>query len=157
MPAGMKWNEFLRNAKNKEELINIIVKFIKSSKGRQLTNSPFIVTVRGKIYGFQDGQDKVNQCNHEEADTRIILLAFQEINDVVVVAEDSDVLVCFYLCGNMLITISNTVGSSNMMPKNMLIYLKSVTIWVKMSANQYFLFMQKQVQTQLYTCFVLAK
>ena len=33
MPAGMKWNEFLRNAKNKEELINIIVKFIKSNKG----------------------------------------------------------------------------------------------------------------------------
>ena len=32
MPAGMKWNEFLRNAKNKDELINIIVKFIKCYK-----------------------------------------------------------------------------------------------------------------------------
>ena len=31
--AGMKWNEFLRNSKNKEELINITVKFIKSNKG----------------------------------------------------------------------------------------------------------------------------
>ena len=28
MPAGMKWNEFLRNAKNKKELINVIMKFI---------------------------------------------------------------------------------------------------------------------------------
>ena len=32
MPAGMKWSEFLRNAKNKE-VINIILKFIKSNKG----------------------------------------------------------------------------------------------------------------------------
>ena len=73
MPAAMKWNEFLRNAKNKEELINIIVKFIKSNKGRQLINSPFVVTVGSKIYRFQEGQEKVNECNHEEADTRIIL------------------------------------------------------------------------------------
>ena len=34
IPAAMKWNEFLRNAKNKEELINIIVKFIKSNEDR---------------------------------------------------------------------------------------------------------------------------
>ena len=59
IPAGMKWNEFLINAKNKEELTNIIVKFTKSNKGRQLTNSPFIVTAGDKIYRFQEGQDKV--------------------------------------------------------------------------------------------------
>ena len=73
MPAGMKWSEFLRNAKNKEELINIIMKLIKPNKGRQLINSPFIVTVGDKFYEFQEDQDKVNKCNHEEADTRIIL------------------------------------------------------------------------------------
>ena len=33
MPANMKWNEFSRNAKNKEEFINIIAKFIKSNEG----------------------------------------------------------------------------------------------------------------------------
>ena len=49
-----------------------MVKFIKSNKGLQLINSPFIVTVWDKIYGFQDGQNKVNECNHEEADIRII-------------------------------------------------------------------------------------
>ena len=69
--AGMKWNEFLRNSKNKEELINITVKFIKSNKGWQLINSPFIVTAGNKIYRFQEGQEKVNEYNHEEADTRI--------------------------------------------------------------------------------------
>ena len=62
---------------------------MKSNKGRQLINSLFIVTVRNKTYGFKDGQDKINECNHEEADTRIILLAYQEINDVAVVAKDT--------------------------------------------------------------------
>ena len=53
MPADMKWNKFLRNAKNKEELINTIVKFIKSSKGWQLIYSRFIFTVGDKIYRFE--------------------------------------------------------------------------------------------------------
>ena len=33
MPAGINCNKFLRNAKTKVELINIIVKFMKSNKG----------------------------------------------------------------------------------------------------------------------------
>ena len=81
------------NAKNKEELINIIVKFIKSNKGWQLINSLFIVTAGDKIYKFQEDQDKVNECNYEEVDTRIVLLASQEVNDVTVVAKDADVVV----------------------------------------------------------------
>ena len=76
MPAGMKWNEFLRNAKNKEELTSTIVKFIKSNKGRQLINLPFIVTAGDKMYRIQEGQDKVKECNREESDARIILLAY---------------------------------------------------------------------------------
>ena len=143
----------LSNAKNKEDLINIIVKFIKSNKGLQLINLSFVATVGDKIYGFQNGQEKVNKCNHQEADARIILLASQETNGVVAVAKDPDVLLWFYLCGNMLINISNTVYSSNVMPKIMRIYVKSVTIWVNMSK----MFMQEKVQTQLNTCSVPAK
>ena len=112
------------------------MKFIKSNKGRPLINSPFIVTARDKIYRFQNGQEKVNECNHEEADTRIILLASQGINDVAVVAKDADVL---SLLWHMFITISNTIGSSNMMPKKMLTYVKYVTTSEKMSVNQYLL------------------
>ena len=118
------------------------MEFIKSYKGRQLINSLCIVTAGDKIYRFQEGQDKVNECNHEEADTVIILLAYQETNDFVVVAKDTNVLVCFDLCVNILITISNTVGSSNMMPKNVLIYVKSVTSWVKTPLNKCLLFMK---------------
>ena len=95
------------------------MKFIKPNKCWQLVNSPFIVTAGDKIYRFQEGQDKVNECNHKEADTRIVLLAYQKTSDVVAVAKDTDVMIWFYLCGNMFITTSNTVGSSNMMPKNM--------------------------------------
>ena len=47
----------LKNAKNKKELINLIVKFIKSNKGQQLINSLFTVTTGDKIYGFQEGQE----------------------------------------------------------------------------------------------------
>ena len=75
-----------------EELTNIIVNFIKFNKGRQLNNSPFIVTAGDKIQRFQECQDKVNECNHEDPDTRIILLAYQEISDVVVFAKDTDPL-----------------------------------------------------------------
>ena len=57
MPTGMKWNEFLRNAENKKELINLIVKFIKSNKSQQLINSIFTVTTGDKIYRFQEGQE----------------------------------------------------------------------------------------------------
>ena len=53
MSAGMKWKEFLRNAENKEELINIIVKFIKSNKGWQLIYSHFIFAAGDKIYRFK--------------------------------------------------------------------------------------------------------
>ena len=76
---GMKSNKFLRNAKNKEELISIIVKFIKSHKGSQLINSPFIVTVGNKTYKFEEGQDKVNKCNYGEADIRILLLLIKRL------------------------------------------------------------------------------
>ena len=54
------------------------MKFIKSNKGQKLINSPFIVPAGDKIYRFQESQEKVNECNHEEADTRIILLASRD-------------------------------------------------------------------------------
>ena len=93
MPTGIKWNEFLRNAKNKEELINIIVRFVKSCRGQQLIGPSFIVTAGDKVYRFQEGQERITECNHEEADTQMILFAYQETSDIVVVAKDTDVLI----------------------------------------------------------------
>ena len=76
------------------------MKFIKSKKGRQLIDSPFVVTSGGKIDRFQEGQDKVNEFNHEEADARIILLAYQETNDLLVLAKNTNVLVLFNPLGD---------------------------------------------------------
>ena len=59
----------------------------------QQINLSFIVTAGNKIYRFQEDQDKVNECNHEEVDTTIVLLALQETNDVAVVSKDTAVLV----------------------------------------------------------------
>ena len=57
MQTTMKRNKFLRNAKNKEELKNI-VKFIKSNKGRQLIYSHFIFIIGDKIYRFKKFKTK---------------------------------------------------------------------------------------------------
>ena len=72
---------------------NLYIQFIKSNKSRQLINLSFLVTVGDRIYRFQEGQDKTDECNHEEADTTIILLAHQVSNDVAVIAKDTDDLV----------------------------------------------------------------
>ena len=93
MPAGVKWNEFLRNGDNKNQLIKIILRFILSEEGKKLLRFPFIITSGDDIFRIDNGQQTEKKCNHEEADTRLILLAHQERNDVVVVAKDTDVLV----------------------------------------------------------------
>ena len=51
---------------------NLYIQFIKSNKSRQLINLSFLVTVGDRIYSFQEGQDKTDECNHKEADTTII-------------------------------------------------------------------------------------
>ena len=73
------WNKFFINDKTKEELINITVKFLKSNKGRELINSPYIVTAGDKIYRFQVGQGKVNERNHDEADSVKLLTITHEL------------------------------------------------------------------------------
>lgn len=45
-----------------------------------------------QIYWFQDGKDKVNKYNYDEADFKNILLAYQETNNVEVVANNKYVL-----------------------------------------------------------------
>jgi len=93
MPSGMKWQEFLRNAENKEQLLELITKYVFSLKGRRLIDMPFIITVRNKIHRLNGSGNEEEECNHEEADTRLILLALKEETDIVIVAKDTDVLV----------------------------------------------------------------
>ena len=54
---------------------------------------PYIITAGNKIYRLQKDGDAEEKCNHEEADIRLVLIAFKEQTDVVIVAKDTDVLV----------------------------------------------------------------
>ena len=45
-----------------------------------------------QIYWFQDGKDKANEYNYDEADTKINLLAYQETSNVEVVANNKYLL-----------------------------------------------------------------
>ena len=55
---------------------------------------PFIITAGDKNYRLMaSGQVIEEECNHEEADTRLVYLAFQGKSDMVVVSMDTDVLV----------------------------------------------------------------
>ena len=55
---------------------------------------PFIITAGNKNYKLlKSGMVLEEECNHEEADTRLIYLALKEDKDVVVVSKDTDVLI----------------------------------------------------------------
>ena len=93
MPSGTMWHEFLRNAENKEQLLELIKRYVFDDKGRRLIKTPFVITVGDKIHKLQQNSDQEEDCNHEEADTRLVLLALQQQTDAIIVAKDTDVLV----------------------------------------------------------------
>ena len=91
MPSGIKWQEFLRNAENKELLLELITMYVFAENGKRLINTPIVITEGNKNYRILK-----NDCleeEYEEADTRLVLLALKEQTDVVIVAKDTDVLV----------------------------------------------------------------
>lgn len=94
MPSGMKWQEFLGNSENKEELISLIFEYIeKLSKNKTLTR-PFIFSRGDETFKLVDGKsDMIFKSNHEEADTRLVLQAYLEKGDVVIACKDTDVLI----------------------------------------------------------------
>ena len=94
MLTGMRWKEFLHNSKNKEALISIISRYFQSEEMRP--NLPFPMIVNDKYDTVRINSDGVSymfECNHEEADYRLVLHALVCEQDVVVVAKDTDVLV----------------------------------------------------------------
>ena len=94
MPKGIKWNEFLQNQGNKEELIRLIAQHMISEEARGTIKQPFIVTEGNNTYRVgRNGCELIYRCNHEEADTRLVLHASLEAADVVIVSKDTDVLI----------------------------------------------------------------
>ena len=95
MPRGNKRIEFLSNGQNKTDLILLFAKFLKSDRGvRIMGNLPVIVTEEENTWHIDKGEiTNIFKCNHEEADTRVILHASLSSDNIIVVASDTDVLV----------------------------------------------------------------
>ena len=94
VPSGTKWQEFLSNDENKEALIMLITKYIETLPSQKLLERSFIITAGNQTYKFEDGKKEVlHECNHEEADTRLVLHAFLANTDVVIVSKDTDVMI----------------------------------------------------------------
>ena len=107
MPQGLKWQEILRSSANKDDLIRLIVSHVKSLNELNKLKGPFIITNKEHTNKLiQDKSILRSTCNHEEANTRLVLHAFLENNNViVVVSKDTDVLVLMiwaYLFFNVL-------------------------------------------------------
>ena len=77
----------------KEQLLALIKRYLYNEKGRRLIKTPCSITVGDKIHKLQQNSDQEEECIHEEADTRLVLLVLQEQVYIIIVAKDSDVLV----------------------------------------------------------------
>ena len=93
MLQGAKWQEFLHRNENKNDLIQLLARFRKED-GVYNGTIPLVFTSSNATFRVCDGTvAEVDECNHEEADTRLILHAAASTQDVVIVAKDTDVLV----------------------------------------------------------------
>ena len=93
MLQGAKWQEFLHRNENKNDLIQLLARFLKED-GVYNGTIPLVFTSSNATFRVCDGTvAEVDECNHEEADTRLILHAAASTQDVVIVAKDTDVLV----------------------------------------------------------------
>ena len=93
MPQGNNWNKFLCNGENKTSLIKLIGSSIDHDEIKDLVYIPLIFTKEEQTYELRDKIVELNSSNHEEADTRLITHALHSPHDIVIVCEDSDVLI----------------------------------------------------------------
>ncbi|XP_068213181.1 uncharacterized protein [Palaemon carinicauda] len=90
IPTGKDWNSFLTIGENKSELIKFLASYFKSSK----LEIPLIVTHESETFRITaSGTEILPNCNHHEADTRIVYHASIAKDPVVIRATDTDILV----------------------------------------------------------------
>ena len=79
---------------NKKDLIRLASKFFRSEEGRRHLKMPLVFTEQEQQWEITlDGASDSFECNHEEADSRLVLLACEKDTVVVAVAKDTDALV----------------------------------------------------------------
>ena len=94
MPRGKDWDLFLNNSENKTELIQFLVNYFKTDSVRIKLTIPLTVTEEENTWLItQMSIEKLESCNHHEADTRLVLHASQSKYPVIIRATDTDVLI----------------------------------------------------------------
>ena len=93
------WLAFFNNIDNKTDLVKLASSFYQSQEAKQLISTPIVFTDREQTWEItKDAKTYMFDCNHEEADTRLILHACLADTNIVVVAKDTDVFVFDGVC-----------------------------------------------------------
>ena len=94
MIGGKDFQRFMYNKENKDELIKRFNDFAEDPEMRSYLKVPLTITHRnGTKKITMDNVEVTGECNHEEADTRVVLHAFNSECSVIVKAKDTDILI----------------------------------------------------------------
>ncbi len=107
MPQGYSWEKLLHSSENKNDLIKLIVEYLKSPESKRCIFLPITVNEEGNTWSINYEKNSnhklVLTCNHEEADTRMVLHAATAADNEVVVSKDPNVLILmFYAYSNVI-------------------------------------------------------
>ena len=94
MLQGKEWLAFFNNIENKTDLLKWVVNYFCLPEVREQLSIP--ITTNDRFSTIKIEKDLITDvytCNHEEADTRLLVHALEEETDIVVVSKDTDVFV----------------------------------------------------------------
>ena len=93
MLQGNDWADLFHNISNKQDLIALFASYLKSESSVS-RNIPVYFNKKDESWCVRQGiPSRLADCNHEEADTKMMVFALREDTDVVIVARDTDVLI----------------------------------------------------------------
>ena len=94
MLQGKEWMDIFHNISNKQDLISLFTSYLKNESIDLSQNMPVFFTNKDETWRVsQNALSRLPDCNHEEADTKMLVHALREDTDVVIVARDTDVLI----------------------------------------------------------------
>ena len=92
MIQGTAWNEFFNHNDNKTDLLKLL--FMYCDKNNSQLNVPVIINDTNETWKLaSNSKEFLFTCDHEEADTRLVLHALMDDTNVVIVCKDTDVFI----------------------------------------------------------------
>ena len=94
MPKAKDWESFLHSNENKAEFIKFLVDYLKEDNVKSKLSISVIITEAANTWLITaDNIEKLDSCNHHEADTRVVLHAALSNCPVVIGGTDTDILI----------------------------------------------------------------